>query len=100
MPTLTMPTLSSTSSGSVRGQIGPKAAKIDWDDVNYPPGLNVWHFDPTELDAKPRRIARIGHAALLLPLFALAFNLLVCVILAVGGGGVFWSHLNPSPMIS
>mmetsp|Transcript_18207 Transcript_18207/g.37080 ORF Transcript_18207/g.37080 Transcript_18207/m.37080 type:complete len:221 (+) Transcript_18207:68-730(+) len=57
----------------------------NWEDFNYPPLLNLWHYAPHELEAGPRIVARTLHAALLLALLALACNLLVNLGVVVAG---------------
>eukprot|EP00316_Scyphosphaera_apsteinii_P013397 CAMPEP_0119341370 /NCGR_PEP_ID=MMETSP1333-20130426/102207_1 /TAXON_ID=418940 /ORGANISM="Scyphosphaera apsteinii, Strain RCC1455" /LENGTH=217 /DNA_ID=CAMNT_0007353313 /DNA_START=69 /DNA_END=722 /DNA_ORIENTATION=+ len=58
---------------------------MNWEDFNYPPMLRMWHYDPAELDLSPRFIARVMHAAFLLPVFTLVLNLAFTVVLIALG---------------
>ena len=60
-------------------------ASQNWEDFNYPPLLNLWHYAPHELEQGPRFVARTLHAALLLAMLALVCNLLVNIGVVVAG---------------
>ena len=49
-------------------------ARIDWTDFNFPPGLNLVHFDVSELSAERRFIVRTATANFALLLFTFFLN--------------------------
>lgn len=63
---------------SLKKDLQEKASDIDWEDFNYPPGLRIIHFSPSELkDASKITIAHGMHIAFLcIPVFFI-FNLTI-----------------------
>ena len=51
------------------------SSQQSWDDFNYPPVLNLWHYAPSELDRGLRVVARTAHTALMFALLALTLGL-------------------------
>ncbi len=61
------------------------SSQQSWDDFNYPPVLNLWHYAPSELDRGLRVVARTAHTALMFALLALTLNVLFNIALMVLG---------------
>ena len=72
-------------SGAMPSSMTSQGNSQNWEDFNYPPLLNLWHYAPLELEQGPRFVARTLHAALLLALLALVCNLLVNIGVVVAG---------------
>ena len=61
-------------------------SKVDWEDYNYPPFLNVMHYTLADVeDEEARSAVWYAHAAYTASVGMLALNLFVTFILAVGG---------------
>lgn len=61
---------------AIKTQLEKKSMDIDWEDYNYPPGLKIMHFKPSELEDKSKiMVAHCMHVAFIgIPIFYL-FNL-------------------------
>ncbi|PFH33673.1 hypothetical protein BESB_078890 [Besnoitia besnoiti] len=78
---------SSVASRSTRGSFkaDDSAVSINWNDLNYPPGIRLVHFDPDELPTDVARLARVLHWMFLLAFVELLINVTHTVVLVIGG---------------
>lgn len=78
---------------AIKTSLEEKSMDIDWEDYNYPPGLKIIHFKPSELEDKQKIIvAHCMHAAFLgIPIF-FVFNLIINVMgifIKIQGAGFY-----------
>ncbi|KAK1939483.1 hypothetical protein X943_000427 [Babesia divergens] len=59
--------------------------KIHWQDLNYPWGLNLVHYDHRELNAISSKVSRFAHAATFVVYATLLLNLIDVTVLASMG---------------
>ena len=59
--------------------------EIDWEEYNYPPCCRLWHYKPSELEDRPRSVARLQYASYLLMMLALIVNTVTNIVCAIGG---------------
>eukprot|EP00899_Mesostigma_viride_P017707 jgi/Mesvir1/25938/Mv20932-RA.1 len=75
-----------SSSSGTPADVAPHVPKaIEWENYNYPPLINVVHFQLSDLEEGPRRRAvRCAHYTFLYLCFCLVFNAVVNIVVVVG----------------
>jgi len=68
-------------------------ASIDWNNLNYPPKIRLFHFDPSELPTPVARISRALQIASWIASLALILNIIWCIILAAADPKYEWINL-------
>jgi len=74
------------------------APPVDWNSLNYPPFLRLFHYDTSELPSPMARICRMLHFASLFATVALALNFIDSIIITLAytesGINIVFSLLN------
>ncbi|KAL4450775.1 hypothetical protein ABPG74_011617 [Tetrahymena malaccensis] len=76
-----------------------KQLQIDWEDFNYPPYLNLFHYNMKEIkDEQERKVVTYISASFYLSLFSLAINFTNAIACTIGGDDqgriIFYSFLH------
>ena len=71
---------------NIRDQIGEMTSKVDWEDYNYPPCVNVVHYTLADVEEdEPRSAVWYANIAYTASVALLTMNLFITFVLAVGG---------------
>lgn len=75
----------STTVTGITGAEQPQT--IDWANINYPPLLRFFHYDPEELPTPAKRVVKLIHAVFLATCVVLVVSFVNNIVLAAGGAG-------------
>ena len=77
----------------MRDTLNFSSSKVDWEDYNYPPGLQIIHFSIDDIeDPQAKSAIRWAHSSYRLACFTLVFNAVATLVLV--GSGAKGSFLN------